>query len=44
MTLLNIICGSIFIFFICRYAILEIDRSNRHKKFWDDMDTFSKRK
>ena len=44
MTLINIICGFIFIFFICRYAILEMDRSNRKKQFWDDIDTFNKKK
>ena len=42
--MIEIIGGFIFIFFICRYVILERDRSERKKQFWDDMDTFNKKK
>ena len=38
--MIEIICGFIFIFFICGYIILEIDRSERKKQFWDDMDNW----
>jgi len=42
--MIEIICGCLFIFFICRYAILEMDKSDRQKQFWDDMDTWHKKK
>ena len=42
--MIDIICGFIFIFFICRYVILEMDKSERKKQFWDDMDTWNKKK
>ena len=38
--MIEIICGFLFIFFISRYVILEMDRSERKKQFWDDMDNW----
>ena len=38
--MIETICGLLFIFFIFRYVILEMDRSERKKQFWDDMDNW----